>query len=260
MLAFMVLMVIPVVSIAQQQGLVLYLPLNEGSGDTANDQSGKGNVGKLFGGPMWVAGKNGSGVYLDGKDDYIEIPGSVLTKEGTIEFWFKPDWNGDDDEDFRIFDASLGGIYFFIAKGADHADINPQDFGFYFEDASDADWQDIEFNPADIIKAGQWYHIAATWKFGGGKAFLYLNGEQIATSPNILGAFPALNPNPRFGLEVIEYVPSKHGATGVIDDIAIYNRALIVDEVAADMLQLGFAVKRTKDKATSTWGHVKNTH
>jgi hypothetical protein len=249
-------MALPVIAArAQQEGAVLYLPLNEGSGDTAKDQSGNGNDGKLFEGAEWVAGKQGSGVYLDGKKAYIEIP-NVLSDAGTIEFWFKPDWDGSDAEDYRLFDASMGGIYFFISKGADHADINPQDFGLYFEDASDADWQDIEFDPAGVINAGQWYHIAATWEFGGGFAFLYINGEEAATSPRVLGAMAALNPNPRFGLEVIKYVASKNGAVGVIDEIVIYNRALSQEEITTDMLELSVSVE-VLGKAISTWGHVK---
>jgi hypothetical protein len=255
-IALATLMFLPVIAVAQQAGAVLYLPLSEGSGDKAGDSSGKGNDGKLFGSPEWVAGRNGKGLYLDGKEDYIEVPGSVITAEGTIEFWFKPDWDGSDDEDYRLFDASSASIYFFISKGANHADINPQDFGFYFEDASDADWQDIEFDPTDVIKAGEWYHIAATWKFGGGSAFLYINGEQAATSANVLGAFPALDPNPRFGLEGIPYVASKNGAAGVMDEIAIYDRQLTVDEIIMDMEQLGFAVKPS-GKAASTWGNIK---
>jgi len=254
-LALTILIMLPLAAIAQQDGAILYLPLNEGMGEVAKDQSGNGNDGGLFGGAEWVTGKNGSGVYLDGVDDYIEIP-NILTEAATIEFWFKPDWDGTDGEDFRLFDASLGGIYFFISKGANHADINPEDFGLYFEDASDADWQDIEFNPAGVINAGAWHHIAATWEFGGGFGFVYVNGEEVATSPRALGGFPPLHPTPRFGLEVIQYVASANGAMGVIDEIAIYSRALTVDEIAADMLELGAAVEAS-NKVSSTWGRIK---
>jgi hypothetical protein len=255
-LALSALILLPVFAVAQQEGLILHLPLSEGNGDVVMDQSGNGNDGELSGGPKWMAGKNGSGLYLDGEDDYIELT-NILTEAGTIEFWFKPDWDGSDPEDYRLFDAGTGSIYFFIAKGANHADINPEDFGLYFEDASDADWQDIEFNPDGVIVAGQWYHIAATWEFGGGSAFLYINGEQMATSPNILGDFPALNPNMRFGLEVIVYVASRNGAKGVIDEIAVYDRALTIDEIAIDLAELGFAVEPT-GKAASVWGDIKS--
>jgi hypothetical protein len=257
-LTVIVLMILPAASRAQQEGVILYFPLAEGLGDVANDASGNGNNGVLSGAPEWTQGKYGSGLYLDGKDDYIEIT-NILGEEGTIEFWFKPDWDGSDAEDFRLFDAGTGTIYFFISKGANHADINPQDFGFYFEDATDADWQDIEFDPVGVINAGQWHHIAATWKFNGGFAFVYINGEQAATSPNVLGPFPPLNANARFGLEVIEYVPSTNGATGVMDEIVIYNRALTADEITQDMLELGAAVEAS-GKATSTWGHIKSRY
>ena len=250
------LILLPVFAVAQQEGMILYLPLGEGDGNVVMDQSGNGNDGELSGGPKWVAGKNGQGLYLDGEDDYIELA-NILTEAGTIEFWFKPDWDGSDPEDYRLFDAGTGIIYFFIAKGANHADINLEDFGFYFEDASDADWQDIEFNPDGVIVAGQWYHIAATWEFGGGSAFLYVNGEQMAKGANILGDFPVLNPNMRFGLEVIVYVASRNGAKGVIDDIAVYNRALTIDEIAMDMEGLGFAVEPV-GKAASVWGDIKS--
>ena len=133
MLALAITAILPVAAVAQQKGLILHFTLSEGNGDTTKDQSGNGNDGTLFGDPKWVQGKNGMGLYLDGSDDYIEIS-NILTPAGTIEFWFKPDWDGGDAEDYRLFDASLGGIYFFISKGADHADINPGDFGLYFED------------------------------------------------------------------------------------------------------------------------------
>ncbi|HIE29821.1 TPA: LamG domain-containing protein [Candidatus Poribacteria bacterium] len=168
--------------------------------------------------------------FMYGKDDFIEIP-NVIAEEGTI--------------------------YFFISKGADHADIVPDFFGFYFEDASDADWQDIEFDPDGVISAGKWFHVAATWEFGGGSAFLYIDGKEIATSPNKLGVKPELNPNPRFGLEVIKYVPSRNGAQGVIDEIAIYNRALTEKEIEKDLTFT--APVELLGKLAATWSEIKKT-
>ena len=218
-------------------GLVAHWRLDEGTGLTAGDASGNGHNGTLYGGAKWVAGKLDGGVYLDGVDDYIEIP-NVLSETNTIAFWFKPDWDGTDPEDYRLFDASLGGIYFFISKGANHADINPEDFGFYLEDATDADYQGIEIDPAGVIIAGTWYHLAVTWEFGGGPAILYLDGEEIARA-DTLGPFPALYENPRFGLQTVEYIPSAHGAMSAIDDIMIFDKVLIPAEIQVIMQGLG---------------------
>jgi regulation of enolase protein 1 (concanavalin A-like superfamily) len=203
--------------------------LDEGSGTTASDASGAGNTGTLNGGAAWTAGVSKTGVYLDGIDDFIEVP-VALTETGTIGFWFKPDWNGTDPDDYRIFDASLGGIYFFISKGADEANISQGEIGFYLEDASDADYQGIEFDPAGVVFADTWFHLAVTYEFDGGSAILYFNGEEVSRAEN-LGGFPALDSNPHFGFETFAYIPQTHGAMGVIDEIMIYSRALAAEEI-----------------------------
>jgi hypothetical protein len=218
-------------------GLVAHWRLDEGTGTTAGDASGNGNNGTLQGGAKWTAGKLDGGVYLDGVDDYIEVP-NVITETGSLAFWFKPDWDGADPEDYRLFDASLGAIYFFISKGANHADINPEDFGFYFEDVTDADYQGIEIDPAGVIKADTWHHVAVTWEFGGGPAILYLDGQEVARADSI-GGIPALYPNPRFGLQTIEYIPSANGAKAVMDDIMFYDKVLTEAEIQVIMVGLG---------------------
>jgi len=222
---------------AGRPGLVGYWRLNEGTGTIGGDVSGNGNNGTLNGGAKWTQGKYDGGVYLDGQDDYIEIP-NVISAAGTMEFWFKPDWDGSDPADYRLFDASLGGIYFFVSKGANHADINPEDFGFYLEDATDADYQGIEIDPAGVIFADTWFHVAVTWQFGGGPAILYIDGKEVSRA-DTLGPLPALYANPRFGLQTIDYIPSANGAKGIIDEIAIFNRALAGEEIQTTMAGLG---------------------
>ena len=217
-------------------GLVAHWRLDEASGTAIGDASGNGNNGTLEGGTR-TQGKLDGGVYLDGVDDYIAVP-NVITATGSLAFWFKPDWDGSDPEDYRLFDASLGGIYFFISKGANHADINPEDFGFYLEDATDADYQGIEIDPAGVIFADTWFHLTVTWEFGGGPAILYLDGEEIARAAT-LGPLPPLDPNPRFGLETFTYIPSANGAMSVIDDIMFFDKALTPPEIPVIMQGLG---------------------
>jgi len=218
-------------------GLIAHWRLDEASGNAVGDASGNGNNGTLEGGARRTEGKHGGGVYLDGADDYIQVP-NVITQIGSLAFWFKPDWDGSDPADYRLFDASLGGIYFFISKGADHADINPEDFGFYLEDATDADYQGIEIDPTGVIFADTWYHVTATWEFGGGPAILYLDGQEIARADSI-GPVPVLDPNPRFGLETYAYIPQANGAMSVIDDIMFFDKALTPEEIPVIMQGLG---------------------
>ena len=230
-------MVFTGISNAQVEGLVAHWRLDEGVGTTAGDASGNGNTGTLVGGAQWTTGKLDGAVYLDGADDYIEVP-NVLTEIGTLAFWFKPDWDGSDPADYRLFDASTSTIYFFISKGANHADINPEEFGFYLEDVTDADYQAIEFDPDGVIHADTWHHVAVTWEFGGGPAILYFDGVEVARAASI-GGFPALDPNPRFGLETVAYIPMANGAKAVMDDIMFYNKVLTEAEIQVIMVGLG---------------------
>ena len=83
----------------------------------------------------------------------------------------------------------------------------------------------------------------------------FFNGEEIAKGDG-LGEFPVLHANPRFGLEVIRYVPSKNGAQGLIDNIAIYSKALTEKEIKRDM-DISLSVD-VKEKLALTWGSIKS--
>ena len=50
-------------------------------------------------------------------DQYIEFD-YLMTDPGTVEFWFKPYWNGDAAGTFRLFDANNAVFLFSIRKGA----------------------------------------------------------------------------------------------------------------------------------------------
>lgn len=234
----------------------LLMWIGEGSGNKAPDGTGNGNDGTFHGNAKWVGdGKYQGGISLIGAETYLEVP-LLVAEAGTVMFWFKPDWNGKDGDDYRIFDASFGPIYFFISKGANHADINPEDFGFYFEAADDADWQDVEFDPSGIIEKDKWFHVAATWDFDGGNPFLYIDGKEAATSgKKITGGFPKLHEKPRFGWETIPYIPLQNGAEGIIDEISFWERALEEKEVQ-EMMDVSLDVEAAGKLAT-TWGELK---
>ncbi len=234
----------------------LLLWIGEGSGARAIDATGNGNDGTFGGSAKWVAGqgKYDDGIVLRGKETYLEIP-NVITETGSVVFWFKPDWDGKDDKDYRLFDASLGAIYFFIGKGSAHPDIAPPHFGIYFEAADDADWQDVDFDPTGIIKKGQWFHCAVTWDFTGGPPYVYIDGKERVKSRDITGGFPKLHEKPRFGWETVEYVAMNNGAEGIIDEISFWARALDVDDIQ-DLMGISQDVDAVEKLAIS-WGELK---
>jgi len=77
-----------------------------------------------------------------------------------------------------------------------------------------------------------------TWEFDGGPAILYLDGQEIARA-DALGPLPALDANPRFGLETFTYIPSANGAKSVIDDIMFFDKVITAPEIPVIMQGLG---------------------
>jgi len=96
-------------------GLVLWVPFDEGSGTAVADKSGKGNDGTIYGaiwekqkledlsgygndathyGPVEIVGKYLRALSFDGIDDYVDVPHSSsinLSDVITIEIWAKLD-------------------------------------------------------------------------------------------------------------------------------------------------------------------------
>jgi len=160
---------------------------------------------------------------FDGIDDYVEIP-EILPDEGTMEFWFKPSWNGDDGVGHTLFDASYGSKYFFLDKDSNN------NLRWFLEDASDRDMQLVV--DGTFFKQEEWYHITVTWKYeSSGPHEIYVNGEKLGSRTYSLGNKPTLYSNPRIGFYTVDYLASKRGADGVIDEFRIYNKTLSQDEI-----------------------------
>ena len=62
-------------------GLVLKYDLTQASGTTVTDSLGNGKDGTLNGGATW---DGGSGLTLDGTDDYVKLPNNIMTGLSSI--------------------------------------------------------------------------------------------------------------------------------------------------------------------------------
>ena len=72
---------------------VTALSFSEGSGTAATDNSESGHDGTLVNGPAWTTGKFGSGLSLDGTNDYVSVANPSTLNFGTSNFtisaWIK---------------------------------------------------------------------------------------------------------------------------------------------------------------------------
>ena len=236
----------------QDGSLIFYLPFDEGQGKVARDKSGNGNDGALEGGVAWTKdGKMGNAISFDGVDDYVKLSklplagGTDTPSEYTIEAWIKiKEWPKHEWSQYRIFTQFTGmsdqNITFLVQeKGFLYQDVYPPSGGSQ--------------KSKQILELGKWYYVTATRN--GKNRVLYINGNLdvsdaggekysgIAVDSAWLGAIPCQPDIP-------------HYFNGVIDEPAVYNRALTQAEIWEDMSKGVLAVS-PKNGLAITWGKIK---
>ena len=188
---------------------------NEGSGERAFDSLSFRHA-MVRGNPVWVTGSFGKALQLDGDGDYLEVGRiSSLSAEQTKMLWI------------YIKSITSDGIYL-IDEGGDgnnnwlelydpNGDGNP-----HIRAGFDS------FNYIDSktgIKTGCWYHIAVVTKASGSLA-IYINGL-LDNSASELSA-----DNKPQAIVIGADAATKTGCfNGIIDDVAIYDRAFSSGQV-----------------------------
>jgi hypothetical protein len=201
-------------------GLVGYWKFDEGSGTTATDSSGNNNTGTLLNGPIWTTGKVGSALSFDGMDDYVNC-GNVNFAGGdySIEGWFKTTGTSDHD----------------ILAATDPASNNSH--GILIEiDSANHKLRFLHRSPSgtsggqelyslNVVNDGEWHHFVAIKSSS--TMYLYLDGVlQQSTTPS--GTLPALD----IVLGRLGKTLNQRYFNGLIDEVAIYNRALSTSEIS----------------------------
>ncbi len=179
------------------------------------------NHGTAFGAPLYVAGKIGQAVDLDGTDDYIDLPDAVgRTRDLTVAAWVN--WDGGGDWQ-RLFDFGSGTWqYLFLSPKAGGAGMR-----VVLKDSING--RDVEYQiNTTVLPTGQWVHLALVRR--GSAMTLYRNGQaagsvfDVRSSP---AAFPAVN----------NYIGKSQFAdplfNGRIDDFRLHGKALTGAEVWA---------------------------
>ena len=199
-------------------GLVAAYNFDEGTGTTAADSSGNGLTGDISG-AVWAAGRNGNALAFDGANDWVTVndANALDLTRVTISAWVRPSahtpWttvvlketSGDlayalyanDDGSRPAGYVQIGGVHG-VATGT------------------------------AVVPINTWTHL--TYTYDGARMRLYVNGTLVRTvtrTGNIVLSTGALRigGNSSWG----EYF------TGLIDDVRVYNRALSLAEVQADM-------------------------
>ena len=233
-------------------GLVLYLPFDEGEGVVANDLSENQFTGDLMGDPEWVDGKEGFGKALsfDGDGDYVEIAydDAFDIKEGiTMCAWVMPfdlGWRG-------IINASPNvqgpwGMHTFGIGG----DVNLAAYYFFKGRQSG-----IESVP---LQADVFQHVCSAYDKDDG-FFIYSDGVEAGRDESAKGLIDGTAAWEESIVIGHGYPAPDRFWDGVIDEVMVYNRVLSAEEVA-ELFEappaIGKAVSSSGKLATA-WGRVK---
>lgn len=265
-LAIVSLLMLPSLTNAQKyandESLILYLPFNEGEGDTAFDQTRLGNHGKLEGPPQWVQGKHGKALEFDGDDDVVIIETKnseelqLHESEGTAECWFLMKGEGISTAPRLIAKESITN---------DSCDCDPLRGGFALKfrkhgkptlqlSVEQGSRKNNDPNPDAGVNNDVWYHAAGTWEEGEHR--VYLNGKLVFEDKGN-EALPLKDVDN--DLRIGGSFAGLRNFQGIIDEVRIWNRVLSINEISDNMkLNFGQLLGVSPDgMLTTTWGQLK---
>jgi len=256
-LSLMVLFVfISFVKADLSDGLVLYLPFDEGEGKVVHDLSQNQFTGKIKGNPKWVEGKFGSALSFGGLTDYVEVPYDDvfdIREAITIHAWIMADFPMPDPQWHTIINACAHGQgpWGAMAYRSNGATIfNP----YYYVVG------EILHGGSRSLSPNVFLQVCSTYDQDDGLC-VYLNGVLDRKQPGGKGllhstvSFVVWN-DP---VSIASYGSADRRWIGVIDEVMVYNRVLSADEVA-ELFEApppsGKAVFSSGKLATA-WGKVK---
>ena len=230
-------------AVLNNEGMVLYLPFDEGAGNTVKDQSGNGNDGAIHGAKWVKDGKINSALSFGGAD-YVEILHSKslsITDAISVMAWTN-------------MRAGASGELAIVSKGQWAANDLPYELTetpggvifWQFYDNAGRDSCSPSAPPVD-----EWHYIAGTYD---GQIFeAYIDGE-LGKEWQYKGKMPENTASVTIGKrsKAEECV-----FDGMIDEVAIFTRALSAEEAKAAMEGIKPSAVEPEGKLATSWSNIK---
>jgi hypothetical protein len=192
--------------------LIAHWTFDEGSGTTAGNSAGSGNVGTLTNGPTWTTGKVGSGALsFDGSNDVLML-NSVNFNTGDLTFsaWI-----------YRTTGGNANGWVMGSTGQEFAADNVNRRICFTSNNAT------YLCTASNTLNLNAWQHVAVVRTLSGA-ATIYINGTQVATGATgapIASASWAIGNYPSAAGNVRPFA-------GKIDDVRVYSRLVTSSEIS----------------------------
>ena len=227
--------------------LKLYFTFDEGEGNKAEDQSQSGLKGLLMGKAKLVKdGKFGGAVEMSDANCKIVVDAAKeldITKEVTMAAWIFPLEDQNDSNIMGRRTAGNAGGYCMQWSGFGNAAKIETWIGL-------PGWKGTRDIQKIAPKLKEWHHVVAI--YDGKMIKQYIDGKLDAS---VAGGGKIASQDVEFRVGQAQTgLPSM---TGKIDEVAVYDRALDLDEIKSDMENGVYFAVDSKDKLATTWAHLK---
>lgn len=235
-------------AINDDKALMLYFTFDEDNGGKVKDVSGNNIEGTLEGAVWSKDGKIGGAVHLEDSNKFVEVdavPELDITDELTIQAWYFPEESqGDSNLMGRRSSANVGG---YCLQWSAQFTGAPQIETWI----NIGGWQGSRNKQTIKPDLEKWHHVSST--FDGAMIRQYIDGKLDVEFAPPKGKINSIEVVFRIG----KAQTGLPGMIGLVDEVAIYNRALSVDEINQDMENGVYFAVDPKDKLATTWGKLK---
>jgi hypothetical protein len=186
------------------------------------------------------------GYFAVGNQVRYAAEGNINALEGTLEFWIKPRWNGNDGQTYTILAYGGSGGMLFAKDGANNLRSIFNRFG-----AGGQPERGVALNVSDWL-ANQWHHVAYTWSSSAGSLKVYVDGSLRAQS-RFTGALPLVNSTTfQIGADNLVFP-----LDAVLDELRISNvtrsDAEIADSFVAGLTVFSLSIEPAAVELLETW-------
>ena len=253
------------------EGLVSYWSFEAETieGKTVRDVWGK-NDGTIVGDAKRKVGKVGSALEFDGDGDSVDCGNDESLNFDTEDPFSICAWVKADEEGLTVLEPwqewgqSVAGKvndrwhgYILTITGAGH---NNEPYTLNAVLSNSLGNNDINCSSPDnsMTIATDWTYVCMSYEGTSNVAGIHLsiNGEDQRVSTQRDGLTASISSDARFTIGQVRVPGWPIWFDGLIDEVAVYNRALSEDEISQNFAENGLAVQPT-DKLPQTWGAIK---
>ncbi len=186
--------------------------------------------GQLFGEGQYVRGVVGNCLHLpaEGKGSVLyKMSDNIDLEKGTLMFWFKPGWWGDDQTGkYTLLWVSMKDASKYFAF---HRSFSAKSPTILYISRS---WQGgANLHMDEYFKKDTWIHLAATWDAAANKFLFYINGQLKTTgSWAPVEKDPSLEPN---RMSLGRYYSADTPINSAYDEFYVFKRVLTPEEITS---------------------------